>query len=389
MLYASKEELQSDTRVRLLAIKYRELEWLMDSCRYVAQLSALISGYGYTALLYTKYIDNQLCDPNEPLCAEMTYPLCVTITFCLSIFSLFATMVITLLAPAIALRGPQGSVSRCVDVAIQEYQYALVLFGGSVFMLLVSTGIWSLTTHNLLAVGIIFVVLVGSGILIALTSRKALRRFDAPRSFNAPDAPRFVHASTPLGGHGAGAVLPSRPPHQSAVNGSAAGAMCSTTACGDLLGHDAGPWGGVASPAAASRGNGGVSDSGGCGLRSGEGAETEEPRVATTRLPPPRLRRPPPSQQPQGTPECPAGASGGGSMATQAEPGRRPDRRAGSPPTQIQEPQHAQPQQQHEVEHVQQQQQRPSTAAAGGRRVNFCCGDSGGGAAAGAAPPLL
>ena len=243
MLYASKEELQSDTRVRLLAIKYRELEWLMDSCRYVAQLSALISGYGYTALLYTKYIDNQLCDPNEPLCAEMTYPLCVTITFCLSIFSLFATMVITLLAPAIALRGPQGSVSRCVDVAIQEYQYALVLFGGSVFMLLVSTGIWSLTTHNLLAVGIIFVVLVGSGILIALTSRKALRRFDAPRSFNAPDAPRFVHASTPLGGHGAGAVLPSRPPHQSAVNGSAAGAMCSTTACGDLLGHDAGPWG--------------------------------------------------------------------------------------------------------------------------------------------------
>ena len=131
MLFAAKEELLSDTRVRLLAIKNRELDWLMKNCYLIANLSALISGYGYTALLYTKYMDNDLCEPQEPLCAEMTYPVCVTITFCFGIFSLFATMVITLLTPALALRGPQGSVSLCIDIAIQEYQYALVLFTGS------------------------------------------------------------------------------------------------------------------------------------------------------------------------------------------------------------------------------------------------------------------
>ena len=59
-------------------------------------LGALLSGFGYTALIYTKYLDDPtLCDQHDPLCAEMTYPVCVTITMLISTFTLFGAMLMT------------------------------------------------------------------------------------------------------------------------------------------------------------------------------------------------------------------------------------------------------------------------------------------------------
>ena len=80
MLYASKVQLETGTRVELLSIQMRELEFFLGACNYIAQLAALISGFAYTALIYTKYIDKDLCDPEEFLCAEMNYPVVLTIT---------------------------------------------------------------------------------------------------------------------------------------------------------------------------------------------------------------------------------------------------------------------------------------------------------------------
>jgi hypothetical protein len=186
MLLAAREELVSDTRVQMLGIRARELDWLMNNSRLVAQLSALIAGYGYTALIYTKYLDDpSLCDRNDPLCAEMTYPLCVTITMGFSMFSLFGAMLITLLAPALALRGPEGSLNLCVDMALQEYTYTLLVFGVSVLMLCISTIVWSMTRANadvrlVWAASIITLMTLTAVVLIISTSMRAVRRFDIP-----------------------------------------------------------------------------------------------------------------------------------------------------------------------------------------------------------------
>jgi hypothetical protein len=186
MLLAAREELVSDTRVQMLGIRARELDWLMNNSRLVAQLSALIAGYGYTALIYTKYLDDpSLCDRNDPLCAEMTYPLCVTITMGFSMFSLFGAMLITLLAPALALRGPEGSLNLCVDMALQEYTYTLLVFGVSVLMLCISTVVWSMTRANadarlVWAASIITLMTLAAVVLIISTSMRAVRRFDIP-----------------------------------------------------------------------------------------------------------------------------------------------------------------------------------------------------------------
>lgn len=183
MLLASRDELEGDTRAKLLAIRWRELEFFTRTCNLVAQLSAIIAGYGYTALIYTKYLDQDLCDPNEFLCAEMTYPLCVTLTMSISIFALWGSMLITLLAPALALRGPQGSLEVAVDLAMQEYQYVLALLALALIMLLVSTAIWSMTQRVWVATVIITVIVVASIYMIYATSLRGIRRFEIPRPY--------------------------------------------------------------------------------------------------------------------------------------------------------------------------------------------------------------
>ena len=95
-------------------IRGRELDFFMKNCTLIAQVSAFIAGYAYTALIYTKYIDADICDPQEFLCAEMNYPFALTVTMGFSIYCLWGTMLIPMLAPAMALRGPQGSMQKCL-----------------------------------------------------------------------------------------------------------------------------------------------------------------------------------------------------------------------------------------------------------------------------------
>ena len=209
MLFAARHELESDTRVQLLSIQQRELEFFLNACYYIARLSALIAGYAYTALIYTKYIDADLCDPDEILCAEMNYPFCLTLTFGLSTYCLWGAMLITLLAPAHALRGPQGSVHECVQIIVQEYQCMIFVFGLSLVMLLLSIVIWSMTQRLVPAAILVILVAVASFYLIFLTSARALKRF------NQTSGGRAEHGSGDLArmqrARAVGA-LPRRPP---------------------------------------------------------------------------------------------------------------------------------------------------------------------------------
>ena len=180
MLRASADVLESSCRVQMLAIRERELLFFSKNCWLIANLSALLAGFGYTGLVYTKYIDSDLCDPQEILCAEMTYPIVVTITMGLSLFSLWGSMLITMLAPAMALKGPQGSLNRCVDIMVQEYQYMLFLFACAIAMLMVSTIIWSMTQRlQSHAVSVTFLTLLFF-YLLYLTALQVLLRFEIP-----------------------------------------------------------------------------------------------------------------------------------------------------------------------------------------------------------------
>ena len=180
MLHAARCEMESTVRVQLLSIREKELNFFTRNCNAVAQASALLAGFGYTGLIYTKYIDNDLCDRNEIMCAEATYPLCVTITMCFALFSLWGSMLISMLAPVLALKGPQGSLDKAVDIVIQEYQYVLFLFACSIVMLFISAVMWSLTQSVRNGATVVTLISVGSVYLIYLSSLRTLIRFDVP-----------------------------------------------------------------------------------------------------------------------------------------------------------------------------------------------------------------
>eukprot|EP00966_Prymnesium_polylepis_P105668 2447387-Prymnesium_polylepis.1 len=100
----------------MLSIRDKELEFFVRNLQNIASLAALLAGLGQSGLIYTKYIDLNLCGQDEFMCAEFTYPLAVTLTMCLALFSMWGCMLVTMLAPGLALRGPQGSVDICVEM---------------------------------------------------------------------------------------------------------------------------------------------------------------------------------------------------------------------------------------------------------------------------------
>lgn len=228
MLFAEKENLASAFRLRMLSIRDKELDFFMRNMQNVASLSALLAGLGQSGLIYTKYINMDLCGKDEFLCAEFTYPLAAVLTMCLALFSMWGCMLVTMLAPGLALRGPQGSMDQCVDMVaaappilpriagswppqqrspiallwtrlsaspfgmvtvrppvhqvVQEYQYSLFIFSCALIMLMVSAVLWSWTLHNHPAGISLTLVILGCMYLIYVFTCRARDRFNVPRS---------------------------------------------------------------------------------------------------------------------------------------------------------------------------------------------------------------
>jgi hypothetical protein len=202
MLAAQKENLESGFRQRMLRIRDKELDFFTRNCQSVAQLSALIAGFAYSGLIYVKYIDVDLCGPNEILCAEILYPIMITITMSTALFAMWGATLITMLAPGLALRGPQGSMNRCVDMVVQEYQYTLFLFTCALVGLLFSCIIWSWTQHFLPATVSMTLTCLAFCYFIWLASVRSMRTFDIPRAkliTGRFDDPNHASATADLG----------------------------------------------------------------------------------------------------------------------------------------------------------------------------------------------
>ena len=53
MLYADKAALENRTKLRLIAIRERELELYTRNCRTVGTVTALMSGIAFSSIIYT------------------------------------------------------------------------------------------------------------------------------------------------------------------------------------------------------------------------------------------------------------------------------------------------------------------------------------------------
>ena len=106
MLHADKKNLESGFRVRMLNIREKELMFFVRNCQNMANLAAVIACLAQSGLIFTKYIDFNLCGQGlinlrskELLCAEFTYPIAVFITMGLCLLCMWVSMLVSLLAP--------------------------------------------------------------------------------------------------------------------------------------------------------------------------------------------------------------------------------------------------------------------------------------------------
>lgn len=118
MLYADKAALENRTKVRLLAIRERELVLYTQNCRAVGTVAALMAGIAYSGIIYTKMEYYQ----DSSWLIQTFYTLSLTVCMSLSLSTVMSTTAISMLGPGLALRGPDGSMHSAVDGILIEFK---------------------------------------------------------------------------------------------------------------------------------------------------------------------------------------------------------------------------------------------------------------------------
>ena len=99
-LVADKLNVESSLRVRMLQIREREFDLFLDRIRTIGTLATVLAGLGHAGLLYTKYIDHNLCGTHEGFCAELTYPFFTCIALGASIITMWGCVLLVTQARA-------------------------------------------------------------------------------------------------------------------------------------------------------------------------------------------------------------------------------------------------------------------------------------------------
>ncbi len=219
MLLADKRDLQNSLKLSLLQIEEKELNFYTTNCHTVGTQAALLAGFGFAALIESRSGNEsfttgmyETMDSNgnilrAPVEAHIV-PLrvtwfCVTvIAMCLEIFAVVKAMQLSILGPGLALRGPEGSMTRALVVMRVEYKKVHNLFYAGLGFFLASVGLytWAMFSHVLgraLAITVVLLV-VGSAIWMVRDNRVIWHKLKLPQqSRESRWEPRSSNAQQP------------------------------------------------------------------------------------------------------------------------------------------------------------------------------------------------
>lgn len=156
MLQADKNALEQSLRVQMLSLQWRELEYLHTNFQNLATSSALLTGFGFSALSLSNSFHPETGTRDESIW-ELSFDHTVfswyfmTEVAVMAIFwsagafglafnllSLFISTVSLMCGPGMALRGPEGSVVVAVRHLELQLKRALRFFGRGVVAFTVS-----------------------------------------------------------------------------------------------------------------------------------------------------------------------------------------------------------------------------------------------------------
>jgi len=127
MLVARKAALSNAVRQRQVAIRERELIYYTKNCRMLGDLAALIAGFAYSGIRYHYLLERQtsfMMAEGDAL-EEVIFLSLLTVSMGLGLQTVLVAMLVAMLAPSLALRGPDGSLHDAV-VGMQGYTKVLL-----------------------------------------------------------------------------------------------------------------------------------------------------------------------------------------------------------------------------------------------------------------------
>lgn len=116
MLLADKYDLQERLKLNLLQIEDKELNFYTQNCYTVGTQAALISGFAFSAIVEARDMDNI-----TPW-FKMSWSIVTVLSMIFELMGVVKAMQLSIMAPGLALRGPEGSMTRAVMVMRGEYK---------------------------------------------------------------------------------------------------------------------------------------------------------------------------------------------------------------------------------------------------------------------------
>ena len=118
MLLADKRDLQNSLKLSLIQIEEKELNYYTNNCMTIGTQAAMLTGFAFAALVEVKLDDYLRLAESQGYLFEQVlmcvWYLCAMLAGLLEMFTLVKAMQLSILAPGLALRGPEGSMTRAL-----------------------------------------------------------------------------------------------------------------------------------------------------------------------------------------------------------------------------------------------------------------------------------
>jgi hypothetical protein len=164
-LSSPQNDLQTQLKLSLVQIEERELIYFTENSYNIGTQAALLSGFAFAALMQAATV---VADPNNDkfdagsVHGNLIQASWAGVTVLAMLFEIMALVKATQLAitgPGLALRGPEGSMTRAISVMRIEYRAIGQLFYIGLFFTLISSAIFAFIIFGLPAAVTVFVLI--------------------------------------------------------------------------------------------------------------------------------------------------------------------------------------------------------------------------------------
>ena len=183
MLLADKLDLTNKLKLNMLQIEERELNFYTQNCFTVGTQAALLAGFAFTGIVEAPWDYLQDTDENDrslPFSLKWLTMVSTLLGMLFEILCVAKSMQISILGPGLAIRGPEGSMTRALTVMRVELERLHWQFYIGVIFYHIATGCFCAVLFDL-ATGITCACILATSLVwLLLDSQKIADRLWLP-----------------------------------------------------------------------------------------------------------------------------------------------------------------------------------------------------------------